>query len=818
MTSMLEPYRVLDLTDERGQLAGLILAALGAEVILVEPPDGSRSRLRGPWARDLPGPERSLSHWAANRGKQSVMLDLAGSESDRAELRRLAADADVLIESGTPGDMEALGLGSGDLAAVNPALVYVSISAFGQDGPKARWAATELTVWSSAMALLMSGDADRPPVRVGLPQAFLHAGADAAGGTLLALAERARSGRGQHVDVSAQQSSLQASQSFVLCAPLRSTPVQRMAGGARYGPLEVQVMWPCADGHVAITFLFGEAIGPFTHRFMTWICEEGYCDEATRDKDWVIYGLLLVGGQEPIEEYERVKKVVESFTLTKTKAELLEGALERRLLIAPVATSEDLATSDHFEARDYWDVVDDDELSDRPVRSPGPFAKASATPLVRLGRAPRIGEHTAAVLTTRRRRAATEAGALGSGSDQPLAGLKVLDFMWVMAGPAITRVLADYGATVVRLESMTHIDTARTATPFHEDVPDPERSALYWNMNLGKLGCAINISKPEARPIIEDLVRWADVVTESFSPRAMRQWNLDYGHLREINPSIVMLSSCLMGQTGPLHSFAGFGNLAAAIAGFFDLAGWPDRSPAGPFGAYTDYVSPRFGVAALLAALDHRRRTGEGQYIDLSQAEASIHLLAPALLDYTVNGRAFVRRGNADPHMCPHGIYPCEGDDQWVAIACELDDQWRALCPLIGKEDLLSDKALANVEGRLPRADDLDKLVGAWTSERSAVEATDGCQGVGVPAHPVQDSEACWSDPQLAHRGHFVTLEHATAGPITLEGSRIRLSRTPARVGGPPPLVGNDTSYILGEILGYDEDRIADLYALELLE
>ncbi len=224
-------------------------------------------------------------------------------------------------------------------------------------------------------------------------------------------------------------------------------------------------------------------------------------------------------------------------------------------------------------------------------------------------------------------------------NELPLKDVKICDFMWVMAGPASTRILADYGATVVRIESPTRVDTARTLQPYHGNQLTPDSSGLFANCNAGKFGISLDLGNPAARAVVHDLVRWADVVTESFSPKAMRAWGFDYESLRKVNPAVIMLSSCLMGQTGPLAKIAGFGNMAAAIAGFTNLTGWPDRPPCGVFGAYTDYVAPRFTAIAILAALDHRRRTGEGQYIDQSQAECAIHFLGPAILDYTVNGR-----------------------------------------------------------------------------------------------------------------------------------------------------------------------------------
>ncbi len=809
-------YRILDLTDERGQLAGALLAGLGAEVILVEPPGGSRSRSLGPWS---PGPEdsrQSLSHWSYNRGKKSIVLDLATGPG-RDELRTLAAGTDVLIESGRPGDLISLGLGYNDLVAINPALVYVSITAFGQDGPKSGWPATDLTVMASAMTLALTGDADRPPVRVSIPQAFLHAGADAATGALLALHERRSSGRGQHVDVSAQQSCLQATQSTVLSVPLRCAVPQRAAGGVRAGDLEVRLVFPCRDGHVSITFLFGPAIGPFTARFMKWIYEEGGCDEATRDKDWIGYGLLLATGEEPLDEYRRVQGVVEAFTRTRTKAELLDTALRRRLLIAPVSTLEDLATSEQLADREFWDFVDDAALSNQPIRAPGPMARLTATPLARMGRPPRLGEHTESVKSEPARQVAAPAAA-HSDSRSALDGLRVLDLMWVMAGPAITRVLADYGATVVRVESATRTETARTISPFLDNIPEPERSGLFFNMNAGKLNCAINVVKPEARKVIEDLIRWADVVTESFSPRVMRAWGLSYEDVRAINPSVVMISSCLMGQSGPLADYAGFGNLGAAFAGFYDPTGWPDRGPAGPFGAYTDYVSPRYGLAALLAALDHRDRTGEGQYIDLSQAEASMHFLGPIIVSHAIGGTGRGRQGNRDGDLAPHGVYPAPGDDQWIAIACQSDQQWKALCTLLRRSDLADDPGLTSVAGRLARADEVDAELARSTAALNAQSAARLLRTEGIAAHAVQSSLECFTDHQLLHRGHFVLVDHELHDVVHVEGPRFKLSRTPGSVQGRIAAVGGDTFAVLADMLGYDEDRITDLYAAEALE
>ncbi|MPY96076.1 MAG: hypothetical protein GEV08_24355 [Acidimicrobiia bacterium] len=685
---------------------------------------------------------------------------------------------------------------------------------FGLTGPKAHWEATDLTLFASGCTLSLTGDEDRAPVRISVPQAWYHTAGDAAGAALIALWERNRSGVGQLVDVSTQASVMQASQSMVLAEPLSSPPTQRIAGGAKLPPLDLRLVWPCKDGHVTIAFLFGTSIGPFTARLMGWLHEEGFIDDATLAKDWVYFAMQVHEGTETVEEFERLKACLLRFCLTKTKGELLERALRERMLIAPVATVEDVAHSDQLASRDYWQDVEVPQAS-RTVRFPGAFTKLTATPLPSLGPPPRLGEHTAAVLGAPPRTPAVPAGTREPlPGELPLAGLKVLDFMWAMAGPAASRVLADYGATIVRVESEHKLEVARGLNPFLNGEPGADSSGLFLNMNTGKLGLALDLSKPEAREVILDLVRWCDVLCESFSPRAMESWGLGYDRLREVNPDLIMVSSCLMGQTGPMRLFSGFGNLASALSGFHYITGWPDRDPSGPFSAYTDYVSPRFTVAAIMAALDHRARGGGGQYVDFSQAEAAIHLLGAPLLDFGLHGRIAERRGNRDTWLAPHGVYPAAGEDRWVALAVQDDERWRALCHELGRDDLAGLVA----SERLGRADELDEVVAAWTApqQEDALEAR--LQALGVAAHAVQNTVECWHDPQLAHRGHFVTTEHAMHGPVVVEGTRFVFSRTPPTSYRAAPTIGQDAFEILNDLLGYDVDRIADLAAAELLE
>lgn len=392
-----------------------------------------------------------------------------------------------------------------------------------------------------------------------------------------------------------------------------------------------------------------------------------------------------------------------------------------------------------------------------------------------------------------------------------LADVKVVDLMWAIAGPAATRVLADYGATVVRIESTKRTDVCRTVAPFRDLPPGPESAVLFHNVNTGKHMMTLDLASAAGHEVFLDLVRWADVVTESYTAGTMRALGLDYDTLRAVHPGIIMLSTCLMGQTGPLASFAGFGNLAASITGFGNLCGWPDRAPAGPFGAYTDYVAPRFSLATILAALDHRRRTGEGQYIDLAQAEASIHFLAPAMLDYTVNGRVQGPRGNADRDFEPHGVYPAAGSDRWLALAVRDDAEFAALATILGQPELARDPRFATMSTRQEHREVLDQLIAGWTRQQDVHAAERTLQDAGIAAAVCANSADLAADPQLVHREHIRELPHPTYGTTPVEGSRFRLSRTPAVIGGAAPTLGRDNQEVLTQILGYDEDRITDL-------
>jgi benzylsuccinate CoA-transferase BbsF subunit len=386
----------------------------------------------------------------------------------------------------------------------------------------------------------------------------------------------------------------------------------------------------------------------------------------------------------------------------------------------------------------------------------------------------------------------------------------------VYAGPFATRLLAYHGATVIRVESSTRPDQVRAPSIPRMGDGGAEDSVQWHSINADKLSVQLNLAVPDARRVMADLAAKADVVIDAFAPGVMDRLGLGPEALRAANPRLITVSSCLFGHEGPLATVPGFGNMGAASGGFYELTGWPDRLPAGPYLAYTDATSPRVTAAMILAALLWSRRTGCGTHLDFAQAEGGVHFLAPAMADLVVNGHLQTRRGNADPGMAPHAVFPAgePGADRWVAVACADDTHWRALATLLGRAEL----AGLTLGERMGRREELERLVAEWTTGQEPVALQEQLQAVGVPAHQVQNSPECVSDPQLIHRGHFVEIPHPVYGHSWAEQYGFRLSRTPGLPRRAGPTWGEHNEEVLMGLLGYDADRVADLVLAGALE
>ncbi len=394
----------------------------------------------------------------------------------------------------------------------------------------------------------------------------------------------------------------------------------------------------------------------------------------------------------------------------------------------------------------------------------------------------------------------------------PLTGIRVADFAWVIAGPLATQYLAVHGADVIHIESRGRPDVLRSGEPFVGGPPGPDSTAYFANVNQGKRGITLNLRHPRAVELAKRLVATCDVVTENFTPGTMAKLGLGYEALRAVRPDIIMISMGLAGQTGPERHYKGFGTVIQGSAGITHFVGWPVRPPVGTGVAYTDFVASHIAAFAILSALEYRRRTGRGQYIDLSQQEASMYTLDAALLDYSVNGRVQTRQGNRHPFAAPHGAFPCLGDDAWVAIEVRTDAHWRALRAAMGDPEWAHDERFGTLLGRKANEDELEACIAEWTRHFTPQEAVDRLRAAGVPAAVVASARDLHADPQLAYRGHFLNLNHPVQGGFPYDALAYRLNGrvpTPPR---PAPLLGQHNAEVYQELLGLSR---AEYEALE---
>jgi crotonobetainyl-CoA:carnitine CoA-transferase CaiB-like acyl-CoA transferase len=759
------------------------------------------------------GPDHGRSlYWAAvGLGKQSLVVDLE-AEAGRERLRALAHTADVLVESYEPGYLAERELGAADLCAVNPALIYVSVTPYGQDGPLAHAPASALTIEAAGGLLSLQGDGDRPPLPVGYPQAWLHAGAQAAADAVIALNERQRSGRGQHLDVSAQACMVWTLMQATGYPPNEGTnppgtcEERGSSAGAVPGLDPPAGVAPCADGAVFFTIAPGATPGGRTlTALLKWIAASTDVPGQLLAEDWLAWTRAgMLDGTFDLGLCNEARRLVLAYFLTQKKQDLFAWALEHDALIAPVNTMRDVAEDTQLASRDYWQEVDG-------IRHPGAFARLSRTSIELRSPAPALG---ASDVSLERLPAAPQP------SDEPrqqaFAGLKVVDFSWVGVGPIMAKALGDHGATVVRVESTKRVDVLRNAPPFKDGVAGLDRSQFMADFNSSKLGLALNLGTDAGRELAARLIRWADVVVESFTPGTMARLGLDWDTVSEGRDDLIMISTCLRGQTGPQREYGGFGNQGAALSGISSVTGWPDRPPCGPWGAYSDFIAPRYGIAALASAIYERRLSGRGQYIDLAQVEAAVHFVEPILLDYTVNGRVAPPSGLNSATECPHGVYPARGKERYVALSVGTPERWRALCivaPLAGFADARFDA----IEARFEQRERIDAALEAWTRPQDPFVLAERLRQAGVPASVVQWPTDLYRDPQLMARGFFVWLDHSVMGPTPYDGLATRFSATPGRLRKAAPALGEDTHFVLSELVKLSSEEIANYAASDVL-
>jgi crotonobetainyl-CoA:carnitine CoA-transferase CaiB-like acyl-CoA transferase len=393
-----------------------------------------------------------------------------------------------------------------------------------------------------------------------------------------------------------------------------------------------------------------------------------------------------------------------------------------------------------------------------------------------------------------------------------LSGIKAVEFAAYAAGPGITKYLANHGATAVRVESGTRPDGFRTHyPPFKGNKTGLNRSGCFATFNDGKLSLTLNLKGPGAIDLAKRLVKWADVVVENFTPGTMKRLGLDYETLKAINPGLIMLATCNFGQTGPHAHHPGFGSQLSSLSGFTHFTGEPDGPPLILYGPYIDFVAVAFGFLAIVAALDRRRRTGKGCYIDLSQHETGLQFIAPTILDARVNGRVQTRQGNRAPAAAPHGAFPCRGEDRWCTLSVWSDGEWEKLVEVMGSPAWAKESRFSTLIGRKNHEAQLNQRLSEWTRQFTPEELMARLQAAGLRAGAINGLPELFTDPQLKHRNFWWPLRHSEMGEHHAKALPFILSKSPARPTLPAPCLGEHNETVLTEILGLSTEEIKRL-------
>ena len=852
---LLQGLRVLELCDAATagpqDYAGLLLAGMGADVLKIEPPQGSAARRMAPFAGDVPDPERSLYFWSCNRDKRSAVLDLTQA-AERSRLLAWLAHTDVLLCSDLAALARATGMELAALLARFPALITARITPFGDSGPWKDFHGSDIVHLALGGVMMNCGydpalgdRYDLPPMA---PQAF-HASHIAAEqtvvGVLAALLHRDTTGQGQDVSCATHTAVATSTEMDLMSWVMRAAPQHRQTcrhsaevlnrssslAQTKDGRWNLGWMVTASDEANAVKFLGGHGMahdltGPDSNR-----------DPKKRD----------VPGATPFDEHKaHVLEVVQRFVRTFRYEDLpWHAAQEQGLMWAPLRRPHENLDDPHWIARGSYAQIRNDG-SGQSLPYPAGKWLSTATRWHAARRAPHLGEHTDEVSAEfaalspradpRQPHAAAQPVPRLSARGRPFAlqGVRILDFSWFLASAGGTRMATALGADCIKVEWKTNADSRfgamapvggrearRAATGPLPGLNDPDMGGHFNHKNAGKRGLSLNVRDPRGLDIARRLVAICDVVTEGFSPGVMDRWGLGWDALRAIRPDIVYVQQSGMGARGHYGRMRTVGPIAAAFTGLSEMSGLPDPAPPAGWGySYLDWVGAYGFAQAILGGLHHRNRTGEGQWIDASQCESGLMLTGVSVLDWAVNRRVWSRSGNRSPWQpaAPHGAYPCAGTDRWIAIACFSDEDWRALVQASGQTAWAVDPRFATLPSRIAYQDELDAALGRWTATQDAVACMNRLQAAGVSAGVCQTAQdRCDHDPQLAEQNWMTELSAPRIGTWPVTELPFKLSATPAYMGGLPdrgaPLYGEDNEYVLGELLGMATTDIRALAA-----
>lgn len=769
----LHDVRVLELADESAVFGGRILADLGAEVICVEPPGGSRVRSLAPFLGGQADAELACQHLYHNASKRSVVIDRETDEG-RRDFERLVASAHVILETER--------LDHDALLALNPSLIHVTVTPFGLDGPRAGERGNDLIAVAAGGLATFCGHAEDPPNQPGAHQAYKLGGLAAATGTLVALyGQEAQPGH-VHLDISLQN--------CVAATTLQSANPNfaRWFGESMRRPNFASAV-QCGDGR----WMTGVGVRPATlDPFLEWARAEGLDPPPAPD------GLL------PLELASFYAPVTKALISRIPRDQALAKAQALGMLGTPIHALDEMEDCEQLRFANQFVDVEHDRLGRNLSYPKSPVASLGE---ISIRRPPLLGEHTEEVLGNLRAPKRRHAGGRLQLS-HALSGIRVVDFCWVLAGPLGTRILANFGAEVFRVEAGSRGMTDRTP----EGARASELGSFHNIVNTGKRSVTIDPRTEPGRKLLLELIDTADVVTENYRAGSFARMGFDYGTLARRNPGLVLAHLPGIGSAGPWRDRATYGPHVASAAGINFLSGFAHRRPLGIGTAYPDFTSPYVLVCAVLGALKQRERTGRGSELDVSQLSATISFIGAEWLQFKAEGEPPPRNANRDPNYCPHGVYATDGDDQWIAIAVSDDAAWGRLCRVLEIPHLADDPRFVDHASRKTHEDALDAALSDAVAHLDKWVLARMLQEQDVAASPVEDVfDMLDLDPQLGER--FYQTVHRAAAPdvdILVTGEPIREAHHPRDL-HPAPVMGADNAYVICELLGYSEDELEAL-------
>ncbi len=762
--------------------AAKLLADQGADVIKVETPDGDRTRYRGPYPNGLPHLEKGGLFLSLNVQKRSVVTK---------DLESLLVWADVLLYSYGAEEACALGLDAESLTKTHPDLVVLSVTPFGAVGPYAEFLGEELIVANAGgWAGLCPGthaELELPPLKVFGHQCAMMAGTVGALTVAATLRDVGRSGVGEFIDLSEQE--------CVAAVLEAGVPRYSYRGEvpARNG-LRTLIPWRIFQAKDAPVFL---------------VCIEQ--DQWERlvafmgNPDWAQMDILQTSTGRA-ENQDIVHQFVQAFVGEWEAHALYHAAQEQRICVAPVMTVGEMGASEHLRARQFFETLDHPFAGQLEYIAPSVITQQGRAGTRRC--APLLGEHTKEVLSSNLPDRAARKDQ--RPPDRPLSGVRVLDLTWVWAGAFGAMNLAHLGADVIKVESSHRSDLYRRVPivpeQFAED-PGLNHSGMFNQWNQGKRSVSINLSVPEGLELVKRMVAECDVVMQNFATGVMDRIGLGYPVLKSIKSDIILASISGYGQSGPLAHYMGYGPAIPPLTGLSDATGYVGEGPE-EFGL--SMPDPIAGITAALAvveALNRRDETGMGDHLDISLWEATGVMAAEAWMQYAMNGEKPERIGNRDPHMAPHGVFACLGDDDWIAIACSGDEAWQRLAALIDPS-LSRDARFETLAARKANEDVLEARITEWTTGRDRWELTRVLQAVGVAAFPTLTCRDIVHDEHLNARGFIERLPHPEVGIRAHTGIPWRMRERSNGVTKSSPCLGEDTELVLREMLDLD---VADI-------